>query len=164
MMDLVFNNSTKSKKFTSRFFKKILNQASSELHLKFGLGLSVNLVSQAKIKSLNKKYRHQNKATDVLSFPLHDLSSYQKKNHGVILELGDIFICPDFVNDKIVLQNRGSQIRQRRIGITHKTKLASEMKFLTVHGFLHLLGYDHEKSKTEEKKMFQLQNKILNKL
>lgn len=163
MIDLVFNNFTKSKNFSSGFFKKVIEQVAKELNLKSKIGLSVNLVSRVKIKSLNKKYRSQDKVTDVLSFPLNDLPPYQKKNLGVILELGDIFVCPDFVNDKIVLQNRGSQIRRRRIGISRQT-LADEMKFLTVHGFLHLLGYNHEKSGAEEKKMFKLQNKILKKL
>ena len=106
--------------------------------------VSLGLVEETKIKELNSKYRQKNEVTDVLSFPLEEtrLKKYD------ILPLGDIFICLPFAVKEA-----------ERRGISLKKELA----WLTVHGFLHLLGYDHEKSIIDDKKMFNLENKILEK-
>ncbi len=144
MLDLVFKNSTSDKKYSSKFFEKVLVAGIKEL--KFdnkNIELSVNLVGESKIKELNKKYRQKNKVTDVLSFPLESKSSKNRK----IWPLGDIFICLSF-----------AKIEAKSENVDIEAKLAR----LTVRGFLHLLGYDHEKSEAEEKKMFQLENKVLN--
>jgi len=149
MVELTFNNSTKHKGYSIKFFQKVLDYAAKEAKLSTKkIGLSINLVGNSKIRTLNKKYRGKDKATDVLSFPLStEIPGKSAKND--IMELGDIFICPD------VAVKKAKEL---------KSNLKQEMNFLTVHGFLHLLGYDHEKSAKEEKKMFDLQDKILNKL
>ena len=98
--------------------------------------LSITIVSPRRMRELNKKYRGKDKATDVLSFPLwtkRELST-QAKKHG-ILDLGDIFI-----NSRDAKKN---------------------FLFLTTHGFLHLLGFDHERSHREKKLMFALQDEII---
>lgn len=107
--------------------------------------VSLNLVGEAKIRELNKKYRNKNKITDVLSFPLEEKSL---KNYG-ILSLGDIFICLPFA---------------KKEAIADKMTLQAKLAQLTMHGFLHLLGYDHEISAKETKRMFGLENKILEQL
>ena len=97
---------------------------------------SIQVVSPAVMRRLNRTYRGKDKPTDVLSFPLwtkHELSTLREKHD--ILDLGDIFI------------NR----------VDAKGKLA----FLVVHGFLHLMGYDHERSKREAQKVEQLEKAIL---
>ena len=77
-MDLVFKNSTLGKKYTSKFFEKVLVEAVKELKLAGKkIEVSVNLVGEAKIKELNKKYRHKNKVTDVLSFPMNTTFNFQ---------------------------------------------------------------------------------------
>lgn len=96
------------------------------------------------MRELNKKYRNKDKVTDVLSFPMVEESEKLET-----LDLGDIFICLSFAKNEAKSEN-----------ISIEEKLAQ----LTVHGFLHLIGYDHEKSKKEEIKMFGLENKILNNL
>ncbi len=148
-MDLTFTNSTKHKAFSRAFFEKMVRASIKELKLeKKNIGLSINLVSMAKIKTLNKKYRDKNKSTDVLSFPLHNqLLPNKTKEH--ILELGDIFICPDVALEKSQKSSKNFK---------------EELEFLVVHGFLHLLGYDHEKSSKAEQEMFKLQDKILKSL
>lgn len=168
-IDLTFTNLTKHKAFSRTFFEKIIESAIKEVRLeKKRVGLSVNLVSKAKMQALNKKYRNKDKSTDVLSFPLHNqLLPNKTKEH--ILELGDIFICPDVLIQKSEKSGKNLNI---------------EMQFVTVHGFLHLLGYDHpapsysashhskrrrarsgtSELSVEAKKMFDLQNKILNKI
>lgn len=118
------------------FFKKVLNRSAKELKLESKLELSINLVGEAKIKELNRKYRKQDKPTDVLSFPLGDGG-------------GDIFIC---------LSIAKSEAKRENISI--EKKLAQ----LTVHGFLHLAGHDHERSSKDAEKMLKLENQILNKL
>ncbi len=145
MLDLVFKNHTSQKAPNEKFFKEILDTGIRELKIKEKrVEVGLNLVGEAKIKELNKKYRNKDKATDILSFPLEE--SRLKKY--AILPLGDIFICLSFAVKESERQN---------------ISLKKELARLTVHGFLHLLGYDHEKSASDAKKMFATENKILNK-
>ncbi len=146
MLDIVFNNLSPNKKYKSVFFEKILEESVKITGLKFDtIEVSVNLVSEAQIKELNKKYRDKDMPTDVLSFPINEQLDAKSAVNGII-SLGDIFICLP-IAEKYALQE----------GISLDLKLS----FLTVHGFLHLLGYDHEKNQNEEIKMFTLQDKIL---
>mgnify|MGYP001586240195 CR=1 FL=1 len=143
-----FYNRTEHKRHQKNFFGNIINSAAEQLKIKKELGLSVNLVTIRAIRKLNNKYRKKDKPTDVLSFPLHaklDISKL-KPDHAII-ELGDIFICPDMAR---------ADARKEKMAFDQK------MAYLVVHGFLHLLGFDHEKNQSEAKKMFALQNKILN--
>lgn len=138
-MDLVFQNLTADKKCSSKFFEKILVICVKELKLSNKrIEISVNLVGEAKIKELNKKYRNKNKVTDVLSFPMNERS-----------DLGDIFICLSFAKKEAKSEN-----------VSIERKLAQ----LTVHGFLHLSGYDHERSNKDEEQMLKLESKVMGKL
>ena len=113
------------------------------------LSLSLTLCGKEKIKVLNRDYRGKNKITDVLSFPVHDQLHLLKKSPVHILELGDIIICREVV----ISQAREFSIDRE-----------SELMHLLVHGFLHLLGYDHEISLKEEKIMQEIEQKILRKI
>ena len=101
--------------------------------------LTLLLSNNKSIKKLNKKFRNKNKATDILSFP------FQKKvkltNN---LYLGDIIISYNFVN-----KNTNKEIK------LFKNKLIK----IFIHGFLHLLGFDHIKLKNYNN-MFQEEQKI----
>ena len=89
--------------------------------------IGITLVTDTAIREMNKTYRGIDEVTDVLSFNVGD-------NPENIL-YGDIFIC------------YGRAMRQAaEVGNTRKRELA----FLTVHGTLHLLGYDHETEEDEE--------------
>ena len=151
MIDLVFNNSTSEKRFTEGFFKDILTIATHELKLRETVEVSVNLVGPEKIKLLNNQYRKKDKITDVLSFPLEDDTL---KKYG-IMPLGDIFICVEYVEKKIAHVPE----RQEETG----KRLQETVAHLAVHGFLHLLGYDHETSEADADKMSTQEQKILNK-
>ena len=135
MIDLVFKNWTSQLVPSESFFVNVLKMGVKTAKVKNKVEVSVNLVGEEKIKSFNKKYRNKNKPTDVLSFPLGDGS-------------GDVFICLSIAKKEAKSEN-----------ISIEAKLAQ----LTVHGFLHLLGYDHEKSQKEARKMFKLESKILKK-
>ncbi len=91
------------------------------------------------IKKLNKKFRNKNKPTDVLSFPLQDKIKIKNK-----LNLGDIIISYNYMN------------KPKNQNITlFKTKVIKTF----IHGFLHLLGFNHTKLK-DYKKMLKEEEKI----
>ncbi len=100
--------------------------------------ISLAFVNKAEIKKLNKKFRQKDKATDVLSFEIKD-----GKN------LGEIVICPEVVKENAV-----------KYGVPEK----KEMMKVFIHGILHLCGYDHEKSRAEERTMDNRQESYLDKL
>ena len=107
--------------------------------------LSVIFVDNNKIQEINKNYRNIDKVTDVISFALED------NNEKIVGDriLGDIYISID-------------KMKEQAIEYGHSEK--RELSFLCCHGLLHLLGYDHVKSKEEEKIMFDLQDEILSSL
>ncbi len=105
--------------------------------------MNIIIVSTDKIHSINKEYRGIDRPTDVISFALEDDNTFIKTDYRV---LGDIYICLD----KVVEQ-------AKEYGHSFKR----EISFLTVHGILHLLGYDHM-NKDDERIMFGLQEAILN--
>ncbi len=97
--------------------------------------LTIVFLSAKEIKKINFKFRGKNKPTDVLSFPVRDPEC-----------LGELLLCPE------VLFKQSKQF-----GHSYDFELLT----MLIHGILHLLGYDHELSKAEEKLMFSLQNAML---
>jgi len=82
------------------------------------------------IHELNRQYRHKDRSTDVLSFPLADER------------------CPTLLGDVVIsVDTARRQARQR------KRAFADELRVLLIHGILHLLGYDHEVSDSEAVRM-----------
>ena len=100
-------------------------------------------VDLREIQRLNKEYRGIDAVTDVISFALEDNADHINNDIRI---LGDIYICIP------------RMIEQAN---TYGHSIKRELSFLTVHGLLHLLGYDH-KDEEEEKEMFGLQELILN--
>ena len=103
---------------------------------------NVIIVDNNKIHDLNKEYRGIDRVTDVISFALEDF-------HDIDLEirmLGDIYISYEKAKEQADYYGH-SYLR--------------ELSFLTIHGLLHLLGYDHMK-KEDEEVMFKKQEVILN--
>lgn len=146
MIELAFNNFTADKRYGAGFFKEIIREAIKKLGFaKRNVELSINLVGEGRIKALNKKYLGKNRTTDVLSFPIGGKVSIKPVDNGIIA-LGDIFICLPVA---------------KRYALKEGTGLSFKLILLAVHGLLHLLGYDHEKSEKNKKEMFKLQNKIL---
>ena len=94
-----------------------------------------------KIKALNRKFRNKNKHTDILSFPFE----HKMKNLREIY-LGDIVISFNYMNKPKNLNLK--EFRKKTVKIF-------------IHGFLHLLGYDHIKEK-DYKKMLNMEKKIFN--
>ncbi len=88
-------------------------------------------------KKINYEFRKKNYATDVLSFSPIEPGS-----------LGELVMCPDVLK---------KQARE------HGLSFRQELTYMLLHGILHLLGYDHEKSAAEAKKMFQIQDRLFEK-
>ena len=110
--------------------------------------LTLLLSNNKRIKNLNKKFRNKNKHTDILSFPFE-----QKKRNLKEIYLGDIVISFNYMNKPKNLN-------------THDFK--EKVTKIFIHGFLHLLGFDHVKKKdylkmfSEEEKIFKSVKKIIN--
>ena len=110
--------------------------------------LTLLLSNNKKIKILNKKFRNKNKHTDILSFPFSSKIENLKE-----IYLGDIIISFNYMNKPKNLINK--EFKKKTIKIF-------------IHGFLHLLGYDHLKHKEfkkmihEEQKIFKFIEKLLN--
>ena len=113
--------------------------------------VSVLLCDNEYIKKINRKYRGKNSATDVLSFPLYDMSGDDE-----ILLLEDECVT---LGDVIISVERAEK-QAKEIGNT----LPEEIVFLTVHSMLHLLGYDHEISEQEEARQITAQKEIISRL
>ena len=89
--------------------------------------INISFVSQQEIKELNRRFLKQNKATNVLSFP-SDPKCYEDL-------LGEIAICPSVIKEESIVQGK---------------KEHDHLIHLILHSVLHLLGYDHEDSKSAE--------------
>lgn len=107
---------------------------------KFG-EVYIEFMNPEAIQALNKTYRHQDKPTNVLSFPFAlDIPAEIQTS-----TLGDILICPQIVEQEALAQNK---------------KLEHHFAHMIVHGTLHLLGYDHQ-TDAEAHQMESLEKKIL---
>ncbi len=112
--------------------------------------MTLTLCGAQKIRSLNKEYRNKDKKTDVLSFPVHEqLREGEDLMLMGMLNLGDVIICKEVA---------------KKQAADFKIDVEGETIHLLVHGFLHVLGFDHEISEAEEKVMQDLENKLLNKI
>lgn len=107
--------------------------------------VNIIIVDNEKIRTINLEYRNIDRETDVISFALEDDDTFIKLPIRI---LGDIYISID---------------KARTQAIEYGHSLKRELAFLTVHGILHLLGYDHM-IKSDEEIMFQKQEQILNDL
>ncbi len=119
--------------------KKVLEHAMDKLNI--DAIFNVIIVNNDYIHRLNKDYRGIDRETDVITFALEDDKTFNPE----IRILGDIYIS---------IEKAKSQSEE------YGHSLTRELCFLAVHGFLHLLGYDHMK-KEEEEVMFKLQEEIL---
>ena len=101
--------------------------------------LTILLSNDKNIKKLNKKFRNKNKATDILSFPFEKKLNIKKSPY-----IGDIVVSYEFMNKPDALSI-----------LEFKSKVSK----IFIHGFLHLLGYDHIKLK-DFKRMLAEEEKI----
>lgn len=110
--------------------------------------ISINFVDNREIQIINRNYRQIDRPTDVISFALEEEGEGEVKIIGedMPLILGDIVISVDMAKEQADEYNHS---------------LERELGFLALHGFLHLLGYDHMND-ADEKTMFSRQEELLN--
>ena len=136
---------TKKIKNPKKYFLKKLKKISDRIHFlnKKNITFTILLTNSFNMKKLNKQFRKINKATDVLSFPsftLKNLKLVKKKNSYI----GDIAVSYEIINSR-----------------SKKNIFMKEFDKAWVHGFLHLIGYDHVKNK-DYIKMNKVEKRILN--
>ena len=112
--------------------------------------LSLTLTSDASIRALNRDYRKKDCATDVLSFSQIEERDDAPPDPRAVrnaegMPLGDVVISIDT-----------ALAQSRKYGVTP----AERLRTLLIHGFLHLLGYDHERSPSEARKMFAREREL----
>ena len=143
-IDVVSETSLWSKKIKKAdvFFNSLVKVFPKKYRfIKKKVKLTILLSSNKNIKKLNKKFRNKNKSTDVLSFPSEKKINIKKSPY-----IGDIVISYEFMNKPKTLST-----------LEFKNKVTN----IFIHGFLHLLGYDHIKLKDfkmmliEEEKIYQ---------
>ena len=149
MYEIIYQEIEEKKEY-EKIIKKVLEQCFKEEKLeKAKLCITVTLTTPQVIREINKMYRNIEKETDVLSFPMFEKDELDKK----ILEndfkyedmLGDIVICIEKVEE---------QAKE------YGHSFARELSYMLVHGFYHLMGYDHIKEE-DKIKMRPKEEKIL---
>lgn len=122
--------------------KKVIDKA-LEIEEINNVEFNIIIVDNDRIHEINRQYRNKDMPTDVISFALEDDEVFPNLEVRV---LGDIYISLD----KVYEQSK-----------SYGHSFFRELSFLTVHGILHLLGYDHM-NEVDEKEMFSRQELILN--
>ncbi|MGN0548337.1 MAG: rRNA maturation RNase YbeY [Acutalibacteraceae bacterium] len=118
-------------------------------HFEGSAEISVRFVDDEIIHELNREYRHVDRSTDVLSFPLGEDGVYDINHDTGAKILGDIVIS---------MQHAVMQAE------LYGHSLQREIAFLTVHSMLHLLGYDHEAEGLERVRMREKEEAVLTQL
>lgn len=140
-IDVLLDNKTDVEKFDNNFFSSVAEIFFRNINLGNDfIEISLLVLNNKQIQEINRLYRDIDKPTDVLSFPMNEDKEIKTNM------LGDIVIS---------LEKCKSQAEDAGID------LSREIANVYIHGLLHLLGYDHEKDTEEEKKMFDLQEKVL---
>jgi len=152
---MIFLENFTSYKISKDFFNKLSKIVKKEEKIKNSLSLEVVLLGEKGIRNINKRYAGKNKVTTVLSFPLSEIKKPSKKELADFIEpkeenklLGEILLCPT---------------RIKKVANRYKKDFKGELTFNFIHGFLHLLGYNHKNTK-DTREMRKKEREILNKI
>ncbi len=138
MIDVHVSYGSMSVRFAYTWVEKVVRQIAKQEKVKRG-SVGVRFVPNAEIKKLNKTYRQKNKPTDVLSFTTDGIGGD---------DIGDIIVSVEFV---------------QKLLKSSSDRLGDHVGMLLIHGFLHIIGYDHEK-RSEAKIMWEKQDRAANTL
>lgn len=130
---------------TKNQIESLLTFAAKKENITEEAELSISFVDEEEIQAINRDYRDNDKVTDVISFSLEE-DEPEIEGLDMPRVLGDIIICLEVAKEQAESYNHS---------------LSRELGFLALHGFLHLLGYDHM-TEEDEKEMFSRQDEILN--
>ena len=152
MYEIIYQDIEEKKEY-EEVIKKVLTTCFKEEKIEeSNLYITITLTTPEQIRQINKKYRNIDKATDVLSFPMFEKDELDEKiekqeySHEDVL--GDIVISIERVKEQ-----------SKEYGHSFER----ELSYMVVHGFYHLMGYDHIEEK-DKKVMRPKEEKILNEL
>ena len=133
--------------------KKVLNQCYKEENLEDSkLVITITLTTPENIQEINKEYRNVDRATDVLSFPMFEKDELDNKIRD------KDFLHEDILGDIIISIEK---VKEQAKEYGHSFE--RELSYMVVHGFYHLMGYDHMND-IEKAEMRKKEDNILNKL
>ncbi len=149
MYEILYNGIEEKKEY-EEIVKKVISQCFKEESIENSkLSVTITLTTLENIQKINKTYRNIDKTTDVLSFPMFEKDELEQKikNKDFIHEdiLGDIVIAIERVKEQA--KEYGHSFER-------------ELSYMIVHGFYHLMGYDHLQDE-DKKIMRQKEEKIL---
>lgn len=152
MYEITYLNLEENKEYEETVKKVLYKCFEEEGLLDSKLMITITFTIPEEIRKINKKYRKIDRATDVLSFPMFEKSELDEKikNKDFLHEdmLGDIIISIEKVKEQ---------------AIEYGHSFERELSYMLVHGFYHLMGYDHIEE--EDKKIMRpKEDKILNEL
>lgn len=153
---------------SNRQWRALMRRAGRCIRFPKHVAVTVGIVGDRTMERLNSTYRGKRKVTDVLSFcytpitnpPAGGVVTGQAPQPKLRVGTGQAktkIQTSDFLEGDIIICLPQARRQARAVGNT----LSEELFFLFVHGLLHLFGYDHERSKAEERRMFALQEMIL---
>ena len=153
MYEISYLNVEKGQEDWEAIVKKVLDKCFEEEGLLDSkLIMTITFTTPEEIRNINKKYRKIDKATDVLSFPMFEKDELDEK-----IKSGD-FPYEDVLGDVIISIEK---VREQAEEYGHSFE--RELSYMLVHGFYHLMGYDHIEE--EDKKIMRpKEEKILNEL
>ena len=152
MYEIVYKDVQENEKY-EKLLKKVLEQCFKEEDmLDSKLYITITFTTPQNIKEINKKYRNIDKATDVLSFPMFEKDELETK-----IKNKD-YVCEDVLGD-IIISIEKVQEQAEEYGHSFER----ELSYMIVHGFYHLMGYDHIKEE-DKKVMRPKEEKVLNDL
>lgn len=152
MYEIIYEEIEKKEEY-NKIIEKVLSKCFEEENIKDSkLYITITLTTPKNIQKINKEYRNVDRATDVLSFPMFEKDELETKIKNRNYEhediLGDIIISIEKVEE---------QAKE------YEHSFERELSYMVVHGFYHLMGYDHIEEK-DKKDMRAKEDKVLNDL
>lgn len=152
MFEIIYKEIEEKEEY-EKIIKRVLEQCfKEEKLLNSKLYITITLTNPKNIKEINKQYRNIERATDVLSFPMFEKDELEQKIQN------EDFEYPDVLGDIIIsIEKVEEQAKE------YEHSFERELSYMIVHGFYHLMGYDHIEEE-DKKKMRPKEEKILNDL
>ena len=153
LVEIHFDEIEEDKEYEDKTIQVIEKCFDEEKLKNLNLYISITLTTPTKIRELNKEYRNIDKETDVLSFPM-----FEKYEIDEIIEKGQKQLVKETIGDIVISVER---VKEQAKEYEHSFE--RELSYMLVHGFYHLMGYDHIEE--EDKKIMRAkEEKILNEL
>ncbi|MHC9532719.1 rRNA maturation RNase YbeY [Dellaglioa sp. BT-FLS60] len=154
-MDLeIFDHTEAEPEKNITLIKEILDFAGKKIDLPDDTEMSVTLMNNEEIHKINRDYRNVDRPTDVISFAIEE----DGDDMPIIFPDDEDMDMPEIAKNIGDIMISTEKVAEQAIDYGHSYE--RELGFLTVHGFLHLNGYDHMEPE-DEKEMFGLQTEIL---